>query len=64
VIKNIDDTEVAVKLSGASRDYVIMQLFLKCDHILAKGFDDVLFTKDDLKLEETGNQQNQRKKKN
>lgn len=51
-IKKIDETEVAVKLVGAARDYVIMQLFLKCDRIQAKGFDDLAFTKEDIDLKE------------
>lgn len=55
-IRKIDENEVAVKLSGAARDYINMQLFLKCEHILAKGFYDIPFSKDDLRAEESTNQ--------
>ncbi len=55
-ISKIDDNEVAVKLSGAARDYINMQLFLKCEHIMAKGFYDIPFTKDDLGVGQNDNQ--------
>lgn len=49
-IKKIDDSEIAVKLSGATRDFINMQLFLKCDIIMAKGFYNIPFTKYELEV--------------